>query len=441
VSLRILGVVALLWLVSAGSASAQRRVAIDRLEPAFDRHGFVGVQGTRAPGHLQVDTALWLSWTEDLLQLTGVPITVVDHRLASHLMVQLGLGGRYALALDVPVVLFQSGDPHGLDDLGALPAFAGGDPRLVFRARLLGEEAAQEAPRRAEGFGLAALASITAPIGAERGYVAEASAVASLQMVADFHVLGLGVGAMLGWRHRFQNTSILDVEFRDELTFGIGFEVPLPWGDGLSSLVEVRGWTDARAPFGDRERTGVVGDFGVRWRKGEHTLSATLGTGFTSGVGTPMLRALFGVMWSPRTRDSDGDGIPDHLDQCPHMPEDFDGFEDDDGCPEPDNDGDGIPDLDDRCPNDPEDFDGYQDDDGCPDGGPPPPRVRRPRPPRRSPPAPPPEIPAEPPPDEGAPLPTSDADPEPSAAPEGGPPEAEGGGGLGAPPVMAPVQE
>ncbi len=54
-------------------------------------------------------------------------------------------------------------------------------------------------------------------------------------------------------------------------------------------------------------------------------------------------------------------------DKCPDIPEDKDGFQDEDGCPDPDNDGDGIPDVRDKCPNDPEDFDGFQDVDGCPD--------------------------------------------------------------------------
>jgi outer membrane protein OmpA-like peptidoglycan-associated protein len=65
--------------------------------------------------------------------------------------------------------------------------------------------------------------------------------------------------------------------------------------------------------------------------------------------------------------DNDNDGIPDKNDKCPDLAEDFDGFEDTDGCPDLDNDGDGIPDLQDKCPNEPEDFDGVQDQDGCPD--------------------------------------------------------------------------
>ncbi len=65
--------------------------------------------------------------------------------------------------------------------------------------------------------------------------------------------------------------------------------------------------------------------------------------------------------------DTDGDGILDKVDKCPRDPEDKDGFEDADGCPDPDNDADGIPDKADKCPNDPEDKDGFQDADGCPD--------------------------------------------------------------------------
>lgn len=80
--------------------------------------------------------------------------------------------------------------------------------------------------------------------------------------------------------------------------------------------------------------------------------------------------------------DRDGDGYDDEVDKCADDPEDFDSFEDDDGCPDPDNDGDGVLDAaqlvdgqwvnddrkDDRdCRNEPEDVDGFEDEDGCPD--------------------------------------------------------------------------
>jgi outer membrane protein OmpA-like peptidoglycan-associated protein len=65
--------------------------------------------------------------------------------------------------------------------------------------------------------------------------------------------------------------------------------------------------------------------------------------------------------------DNDADGIPDVSDKCPNVPEDRDNFEDQDGCPEPDNDKDGLLDRVDKCPNEPEDNDGWDSLDGCPD--------------------------------------------------------------------------
>ena len=66
-------------------------------------------------------------------------------------------------------------------------------------------------------------------------------------------------------------------------------------------------------------------------------------------------------------KDRDNDDVPDRLDQCPDTPEDLDGFQDEDGCPDPDDDGDGVLDALDDCDLDPEDLDGFEDYDGCPD--------------------------------------------------------------------------
>jgi outer membrane protein OmpA-like peptidoglycan-associated protein len=69
----------------------------------------------------------------------------------------------------------------------------------------------------------------------------------------------------------------------------------------------------------------------------------------------------------PDDPDTDRDGVPDSIDQCVLAPEDHDNYLDDDGCPDVDNDMDGIPDAKDKCPNQAEDPDGFQDEDGCPD--------------------------------------------------------------------------
>lgn len=65
--------------------------------------------------------------------------------------------------------------------------------------------------------------------------------------------------------------------------------------------------------------------------------------------------------------DRDGDGIPDARDECDDSPEDKDGWEDEDGCPEKDNDSDGLADKVDECRDQPEDKDDFEDQDGCPE--------------------------------------------------------------------------
>ncbi|HEU5060730.1 MAG TPA: porin family protein, partial [Kofleriaceae bacterium] len=69
----------------------------------------------------------------------------------------------------------------------------------------------------------------------------------------------------------------------------------------------------------------------------------------------------------PAPTDEDGDGIVGEADQCPTEAEDKDGFEDDNGCPDPDNDGDGIADGQDQCPTEAETMNQIDDTDGCPE--------------------------------------------------------------------------
>ena len=65
--------------------------------------------------------------------------------------------------------------------------------------------------------------------------------------------------------------------------------------------------------------------------------------------------------------DKDGDGVPNKTDTCREESEDVDGFQDEDGCPDPDNDGDTLEDAVDKCADEAEDADGFDDEDGCPD--------------------------------------------------------------------------
>ncbi|HSF28203.1 MAG TPA: Ig-like domain-containing protein [Nitrosopumilaceae archaeon] len=73
--------------------------------------------------------------------------------------------------------------------------------------------------------------------------------------------------------------------------------------------------------------------------------------------------------------DRDRDGISDDVDDCPVLPEDFEGIMDEDGCPDLylstlDTDFDGVSDLYDACPDAKETNNKFEDEDGCPDVSP-----------------------------------------------------------------------
>jgi hypothetical protein len=123
--------------------------------------------------------------------------------------------------------------------------------------------------------------------------------------------------------------------------------------------------------------------------------AAIFGVGFQAdadGDGVPGSEGPEGTIWGGDACDfdDDNDGKPDNLDFCRTSPEDYDGFEDGDGCPDTDNDSDGICDtgqasvsctgsdfgrylwqnplpMQQDCRNVAEDIDSFHDSDGCPE--------------------------------------------------------------------------
>ena len=93
----------------------------------------------------------------------------------------------------------------------------------------------------------------------------------------------------------------------------------------------------------------VAIDFGIKYQRLFNQKEDMSGESTTAlgrpDIQTGNLSAGFGITlrfggW----RDTDGDTYEDKLDKCPLIPEDFDGFEDLDGCPEWDNDNDSLAD-------------------------------------------------------------------------------------------------
>jgi OOP family OmpA-OmpF porin len=354
----------------ASTAHAQRVYDLERFTPAPDSDGFIGITGTRTPGPFNVNVGLWANYMSNpfVLRRTtdGTVTPVISDRITSDLVFELGILGRFALVVDASVVAWQQGNGPFYDGGPALPVVAIRDPRVLARARLLGEDSTVDRARH-EGEGLGIQLGGTIPLGMTNSFAGEGAPSLEAALLGDFHILDFALGGQIGWRYRFAEPQILGVSFRNQLFFGAALQVPAFFLDRLYAIAEVDVTTDGENPFGNTASTVVEWRFGARYSIGDFQITLAGGSGLVGGVGSPSFRGILGVTWSPRVHDRDNDHIVDGADACPSLPEDFDQHEDEDGCPEPDNDGDLVPDLDDACPNEAADFGSDANDDGCND--------------------------------------------------------------------------
>ena len=167
---------------------------------------------------------------------------------------------------------------------------------------------------------------------------------------------------VLGIRGQVIASLPIDFPVRPFLTIGFGSE-------GVLKAVghQVKDF-DTDTAFGIGARWDFHRRFGARVDGRMLVIPGYDSVKLTSALQTDWeAMAGFYVRLGTTAGDSDKDGIDDDHDKCPNDPEDRDGFQDEDGCPDPDNDADGIPNDKDKCPNEPETVNGFQDEDGCPD--------------------------------------------------------------------------
>jgi len=245
-----------------------------------------------------------------------------------------------------------------------------GAPRAIGRLQILRQS---EFPI----VSLAAVLEARIPIGDGFSFMSDRGFVVSPRLAAERRFGPVRVLANAGWRFRTAPGQYLNLYVGHEFLMGGGAIVELPnFGKltGNSLLAEVNLATPAEAPFTFRDaealKTPLELMLGARSTVAKNwSVLLALGRGLgQSGYGREAFRVVFGVRFEHIAQpDQDGDGIPDTADGCPNEPEDKDGVEDEDGCPEfeqiIDSDHDGVPDTADGCPEVP----GPAGLDGCPD--------------------------------------------------------------------------
>jgi hypothetical protein len=311
----------------------------------------------------------------------GTEVYAVDNQLNATFLWAFGLGRGFELTAAAPVTLFQDGTgPEALrsQEPPPLARTTFRDARLGVNARLVERPAALGA----RGLAAVARAQVALPTGDEAIFAGSAGPTFAPSLGADYRLGRFLFGAELGARLRRASTVAgARVGSQVFAALGVGFRV-LP-RELLSTHLEafaLPSFERQYEPAGPtRLAAGGPALVPAEWLAtlrsaptagGDFVFQAGGGTALPlapDSVTQPRFRFLLGLRYAPLERDTDGDGVADRDDQCINRAEDRDGFEDADGCPDPDNDRDGLDDARDRCRDKPEDRDGFRDDDGCPD--------------------------------------------------------------------------
>jgi OOP family OmpA-OmpF porin len=299
---------------------------------------------------------------------------LVPFRWTLNLMAAFQLHNRIEVAADLPITLYQVTNFGLMADQGfpqEEPKAAGlGALRFFGRVQILRQS---EIPI----VGLAALLEVRVPTGDQFSFLSDRGFVFAPRLAVERKFGPVRVLANVGWRLRTAPGRYLNLYVGQEFTLGGGVIGSLPDWKALTHtelIGELVVATPAEAPFTTAQAEALKTPFelliGARTMVAEHwgvTLDFGKGLG-EAGYGREAFRVIVGARYQHTAEpDLDGDGIPDRLDQCIDVPEDKDGFEDQDGCPEPgpdlDTDGDTVPDTADSCPTEP----GVPQLDGCPD--------------------------------------------------------------------------
>jgi OOP family OmpA-OmpF porin len=348
----------------AQPARPREPLDIERFKPHVTYDGFVMTEGSAVrPEADRWQVGAYINYSLNPLITVNQDDELVDrfvgHRLGFDVLASATLFGPVALGVGVPFFLYQDGDED--------PDVAGfGDIRIVPKLRILDDR---------ELFGLGLVAELRVPTHAGDFSGGARNVVFAPRLIADhrFWDTGFRIGANAGVAFR-EKTTFENVTALSEYVYTAAASYRFGGWDGIAAIgAEVNGGVGLTDSI-NLEELPLEGTLFAKINPTkEWEVSGGPGVGLIPGYGIPTFRGHVGIRWSPTENDRDGDGIPDDEDACPDEPEDRDGFEDTDGCPEDtevaDDDKDGIPNIDDACPQEKETINGIEDEDGCPDKG------------------------------------------------------------------------
>jgi len=270
---------------TAAGQTATTGVDVERFVPALGPTALVGVEGAAVTRAGAVAWTASLDFLQDPITLRGaysgdLVSRPVRDALVGDVAMEFGVWKRLALAVGVPVALWQDGDRlRGTGTSEApLSATVAGDIRVRAKASLV------------EGgkLGAAIILQVTAPAGGDAQFEATDGATIEPRLVADAHLGRLTLAAQVGVRFE-KDRALFTTELGDELTWGAGAAVALfdRARVGLGAIFEGAGAVGPSAGTRPAELRGAL-----RLRVGPVALDAGGGGGLDAQIGAPGWRVF-----------------------------------------------------------------------------------------------------------------------------------------------------
>jgi outer membrane protein OmpA-like peptidoglycan-associated protein len=294
---------AVLVALSTGVALAQEgRFDVQAFRPLGSPQDVVGVDQSRALSPHSVSAGAFLHFALDplVLKVRGSEVkalSVVGSRLQLDLLASVGVAEGVEAGLTVPLVLAQDSDNlEALGSEGPVRSFALGDVRLRGKVAVPG----LRRPAEDSGWGAALTLGVGLPTGSREAFAGEGAPTWMPGLVVDYRfdsgaLLALEAGLWLRPTHEF-----LGVRWGNAATVGVGAEVPVLRGQGVTAVGTLTGSTPLVGQAGLARQVPVEGLVGLRWysRLG---LTVTVGGGGGCGCSltAPTLRLFSSVVWVP----------------------------------------------------------------------------------------------------------------------------------------------
>ena len=345
-------------LITVGMLAFTATAAIAQTETHFDiqqfnpmpaqRWNYLGQATGSVMPHGVFEIGLLADYADDPLVLESVSEgerlgSLVSEQLTARLLFGIGLFDRLELGVDLPIILLQSGG--AVSDLpeATIQGEAGiGDIRFVPSVMFVAPSGDD-----VSGVALGLTADLFIPTGNGDEYQGEGFR-AHPRLAFDVIFPNTSrIGLNLGYMARPEAT-LANLQVDDVFTASAAADIQIV--EAFRVVPELQSEFSVLADALDTEERPLEGLLALRFFPVvPFMIEAGGGMGFNSGFGTPDWRVFLGLSYSnvPDDRDTDGDGYLDSVDGCPLDPEDFDDYQDEDGCPDPDNDSDTILDVDD----------------------------------------------------------------------------------------------